>query len=80
VSNCRIILYGIPEQYKTIGNQYNGIQSNGDAHQDQKKLTPAKEEVLVLFLEESADCGLPQSISEIKIMANLIQKGKLGPN
>jgi hypothetical protein len=73
-------LYGIPEQYKTIGNRYNGMQSIGEAHQDQQKLTSAEEEVLVQFLEESADRGFPQTIPEIEIMANLIRKGRLGPN
>lgn len=72
-------LYGIPNQYKTIGNRYNGMRSTREAHQDQQNLTAAEEEVLVRFLEESADCGFPQSISEIETMANLIWKGHLGP-
>ena len=41
--------YGIPTQYKTITNWYNGGQSIAAIHGDQQKLKPSEEQTLVNF-------------------------------
>ena len=73
-------LHNIPESYNTIRNQANGMRSTHEAHQDQQKLTASEEEVLVHFLEESADRGFPQSIEQITTLATAVRHAHLGPN
>ena len=58
--------HGIKKQWRTIINQYNGGQTAQEAHKAQQKLTPSEEEVLVNFLNESADCGFPQTLHNIE--------------
>ena len=70
--------HGIDSQWRTITNRYRGRKSNAEAHEAQQKLTPSEEQVLVTFLNESAECGFPQTFRNIKNYANLIHRGRLG--
>ena len=56
------------------------MRSTCEAHQDQQKLTASEEEVLVHFLEESADQGFPQSIEQITTLATTVCHARLGPD
>ena len=77
---CKIAKeYGIPTQYKTITNQYNRGQSTAAMYEDHQKLKPFKEQTLVNFLIESAECGFPQTLNQLENFANLIQQSRLGP-
>jgi hypothetical protein len=70
--------HGIPSQYKSITNRYNGGRSTAEAHKAQQKLKPSEELVLVNFLNESAERGFPQTLSQIENFANLIRQSRLG--
>lgn len=70
--------YGIPHQYKTITNRYNGGRSNAEMHEAQQKLKPSEEQVLINFLNESAERGFPQDLTQITNVANLIRQSRLG--
>ena len=67
--------FKIPNQWRTIINQYKGGRSTIEAHQALQRLTPAEEAILVDFLNESEERGLPQSLTQY---ANLIRRGRLG--
>ena len=71
--------YGIPTQYKTITNRYNGGRSTAAMHEDQQKLKPSEEQTLVNFLIESAERGFPQTLHQIENFAKLIRQSRLGP-
>jgi hypothetical protein len=64
--------HGIPGQYRTILNRFQGGRSIQEAHEQQQNMTPAQEITLVNFLEESAQHGFPQSIQNVAQYANLI--------
>ena len=70
--------FKIPNQWRTIINQYKGGRSTIEAHQALQRLTPAEEAILVDFLNESAERGLPQSRRNLTQYANLIRRGRLG--
>ena len=70
--------HGIDSQWRTITNRYRGRKSNAEAHEAQQKLTPSEEQVLVTFLNESAERGFPQTFQNIENYANLIRRGRLG--
>ncbi|GBE85902.1 DDE-domain-containing protein [Sparassis crispa] len=70
---------GIPNQWRTIINRANGGRSVQEAHEEQQKLTPAEEAVLVDFLLQSAERGFPQYIFDIESCANIIRAVRLGP-
>jgi hypothetical protein len=53
--------YGIANQWRTIVNRYDGGRSIHDTHKDQQKLTSMEEAVIVDFINQSADCGFPQT-------------------
>ena len=53
--------FGIAKQWRTIVNRYNGWQSMQDAHEAEQNLTPAEEEILVDFLNQSAEKGFTPS-------------------
>lgn len=72
--------FGIPKQWRTIINHFNGGRTMREAHEEQQKLTPAEEAVLVDFLMESADRGFPVSVCDIDVMADLIRSRRLGPD
>jgi hypothetical protein len=72
--------HGIKKQWRTIINQYNGGRSAQEAHEAQQKLTPSEEEVLVNFLNESANRGFPQTLRNIENYANMIRRNRIGPD
>jgi hypothetical protein len=47
-------------------------------HEAQQKLKPSEEQVLVNFLNESAERGFPQDLTQITNVANLIRQSRLG--
>ena len=73
-------LHGIPDQWSNIGKKYNEGRSTIQVHQEQQKLTPSEEEILVQFLNESADCGFPQTHHQLQNFANMILQSQLGTN
>ena len=80
LSFCDIVcIHGIPTLYSTIRKRCNGTQkSNAEARQSQQKLTATEELTLVSFLNESAECGFPQSHKQIENFANTILQSRLG--
>ena len=59
-------------------NRYNEGRSTAVMHEDQQKLKPSKEQTLVNFLIESAECGFFQTLHQIKNFVNLIWQSRLG--
>jgi hypothetical protein len=72
--------FGIPKQWRTIINRYNGGRSMKEAREHQQNLTPAEEGILVDFLNQSAEHGLPQPLKSIEALAILLWKARLGDN
>ena len=72
--------FGIPKQWQTIFNRYNGGRSMQEAHEAQQNLTPAEEGILVDFLNQSAEQGFPQPHKSIEALATLLRKARLGDN
>ena len=72
--------FGIKNQWQTIIYRYKGGRSTREAHEDQQKLTPSEEIVIVDFVKQSADRGFPLTLRDIEQYANLVRKNRLGPN
>jgi len=64
--------HGIGKEWRTIINRYNGGRSGREAHEEQQKLTPAEEVIIVEFVRESANRGFPMTLRNIEQYANLV--------
>jgi hypothetical protein len=70
--------YGIPNQWRTIVNRYNGMRSTQEAHEAQQNLLPVEKVILMDFLNQSAKQGFPQTLKNIKNLATLLRKAHVG--
>ena len=64
--------------YVTLSRQINGGRSISEFNALKQKLSKAEEQVLVQFIQESADCGFPMSHKTITFYANSICQSRLG--
>ena len=72
--------FGVENRWQTIIYRYKGGRSTREAHEEQQKLTPAEEVVLVDFVKQSAERGFPPTLKNIEQYADLVRKNRLGPN
>ena len=57
--------FGVENRWQTIIYRYKGGRSTREVHEEQQKLTPAEEVVLVDFVKQSAECGFPPALKNI---------------